>query len=152
MEDKSFLYYTQDEIIDKLDIDPRLIEPFKRVMHKIQEYFNAHGYTQERDYASYLRRNLLESDSNNLKFVVQTIDEKGVLGFFSKKDRKIAISEELLKNDFSEGVECTLCHEFIHFLVMLELSLGEADIFSSSFINEALTEMLTQEIYPNRLA
>ena len=51
MEDKSFLYYTQDEIIDKLDIDPRLIEPFKRVMHKIQEYFNAHGYTQERDYA-----------------------------------------------------------------------------------------------------
>lgn len=149
MEDKSFLYYTQDEIIDKLDIDPRLIEPFKRVMHKIQEYFNAHGYTQERDYASYLRRNLLESDSNNLKFVVQTIDEKGVLGFFSKKDRKIAISEELLKNDFSEGVECTLCHEFIHFLVMLELSLGEADIFSSSFINEALTEMLTQEIYPN---
>jgi len=118
-------------------------------MHKIQEYFNAHGYTQERDYASYLRRNLLESDSNNLKFVVQTIDEKGVLGFFSKKDRKIAISEELLKNDFSEGVECTLCHEFIHFLVMLELSLGEADIFSSSFINEALTEMLTQEIYPN---
>ena len=45
MNDKSFLELTNEEILSKIKIDPRLREPFKRVMQKMQAYFNANGYT-----------------------------------------------------------------------------------------------------------
>ena len=73
MEDTSFLSFTEDSIIDKIDIDPRLIDSFKRVMKKIQEYFNANGYTSQRNYKEYLERFLLNSGEQNMRFYVNKI-------------------------------------------------------------------------------
>ena len=40
MEDSSFIYFTQDDVISKIDIDTRLVDSFKRVMKRLQDYFN----------------------------------------------------------------------------------------------------------------
>jgi len=58
----------------------------------------------------------------------------------------ICINNKLTK----EQIEKTLCHELIHFLVMADLDKNNSDknIFNGGFINEGLTEKLTDEIYP----
>ena len=58
MKDKSFLNLITDENMSKINIDPRLIESFKRVMNTIQEYFNANGYTEQRDYQAFFNEYL----------------------------------------------------------------------------------------------
>ncbi len=67
MEENSFLYFTQNEVISKIDIDSRLIDSFKRVMKKMQEYYNANGYSIQRNYKEFLEKYLLNSGTNNLK-------------------------------------------------------------------------------------
>ena len=61
------------------------------------------------------------------------------LGFYHKAKQCICIDEKLLG---STHLEPTLCHEFIHFLVMNDRNV------SHGFINEAQTEMFTRQIYP----
>lgn len=156
MEDASFLYFTQDDIIKKIDIDPRLVDSFKRVMAKLQDYFNANGYTSQRDYKEYIEKYLLNSANKNMRFYIDKIDRKGVGGFyaggvkFGGERNEICINENKLKQN-PEVLDSTLCHEFIHFLVMhgLEKGKAEEDIIYGGFINESLTEMLTQQMYPN---
>ena len=41
VEDKSFIDLLTEENLSKIDIDPRLIDCFKRVTDKLQTYFNA---------------------------------------------------------------------------------------------------------------
>ena len=153
MEDNSFLYFTQDEIIEKINIDSRLVESFKRVMAKIQEYYNANGYTKQRDFKSYMQKYFLDSGENNFRIYVNAIDKKGVGGFYSKYKNEICINIEKL-NGSTERLDSTLCHEFTHFLVMHELNKdnSETEISKGGFINEALTEMMTQQMYPNSRA
>lgn len=153
MEDTSFLSFTEDSIIDKIDIDPRLIDSFKRVMKKIQEYFNANGYTSQRNYKEYLERFLLNSGEQNMRFYVNKIEPKIVGGFYNRWKHEICINEDRLNRSI-ESLDSTLCHEFIHFLVMHTLENGKAepDIIRGGFINEALTEMLTQQMYPTSKA
>ena len=45
MDDRSFVNLISDDVLNEMKIDPRLIEPFKRVVKKLQAYFNANGYT-----------------------------------------------------------------------------------------------------------
>ena len=45
MDDKSFVNLISDDVIKKKKIDTRLKAPFKRVVKKLQAYFNANGYT-----------------------------------------------------------------------------------------------------------
>ena len=153
MEDTSFLSFTEDSIIDKIDIDPRLIDSFKRVMKKIQNYFNANGYTSQRNYKEYLERFLLNSGEQNMRFYINKIDPVNVGGFYNKHRHEICINEDILNRSI-ETLDSTLCHEFIHFLVMHNLEVGKADpnIIGGGFINEALTEMLTQQMYPTSRA
>ena len=137
MNDKSFLELTNEEILSKIKIDPRLREPFKRVMKKMQAYFNANGYTSQRDYKTFFEENLIGKD-----FKIYVSDEPskiGALGFYHKAKPCICIDEGLLE---SVHLESTLCHEFTHFLVMNDKSVP------SGFINEAQTEMFTRQIYP----
>lgn len=150
MEDKSFLYFLQDDFINKIDIDPRLVPSFKRILTKIQNYFNANNYTKERNYQEFLEKNLLNSSLNNMRFYVGKIEKKGVSGFYNKSRNEICINENQL-NLSTDTLDSTLCHEFIHFLVMHDLipSQAEPEIINGGFINEALTEMLTQKMYPN---
>ena len=137
MDDKSFLELTNEEILSKIKIDPRLREPFKRVMKKMQAYFNANGYTAQRDYKAFFEENLIGKD-----FKIYVSDEPskmGALGFYAKAKQCICIDEKKLS---SNRIESTLCHEFTHFLVMNEKSVP------SGFINEAQTEIFTRQIYP----
>ena len=45
MDDKSFVNLINDDVLNEIKIDPRLREPFKRTIKKMQAYFNANGYT-----------------------------------------------------------------------------------------------------------
>lgn len=150
MEKKDFLYFTQDELIKNIKIDPRLVDSFKRVMATIQEYFDANGYSTQRNYKEYLEKYLLNSGDNNLRFYINKIEREGVGGFYNRSRHEICINEELLKTS-SDRLDSTLCHEFIHFLVKHSLEKGKSsdEILYGGFINEALTEMLTQQMYPN---
>ena len=150
MSDDSFLYFTQNDIIEKISIDPRLTDSFKRVMIKLQEYFNANGYTEQRNYKEYLQKYLLDSGENNLKIYMNEIKEEGVEGFYRRSTNEICINVDMLKGSI-ENLDSALCHEFTHFLVMHSLTKENSDpqIFNGGFINEALTEMMTQQMYPN---
>lgn len=150
MNDTSFLYFTQDDVISKIDIDPRLIDSFKRVMTKMQEYFNANGYTEDRNYREFLERHLLNSGENNFRFYINELLNKNIGGVYVKDKNEICINENQLSSK-QERLDATLCHEIIHFLVMHDLNEEKSDseIFNGGFLNEALTEMLTREMYPN---
>lgn len=137
MEDKSFLELTNEEILKEIKIDPRLREPFKKIIKKLQAYFNANGYTTQIDYKTFFEKNLIGKD-----FKIYVSDEPskmGAGGFYHKAKQCICIDEKLLG---SSDLEHALCHEFIHFLVMNDKNV------SSGFINEAQTEMFTRQIYP----
>ena len=150
MEDNSFLYFTQDEVLSKIDIDPRLIDSFKRVMAKMQGYYNANGYTSQRNFKEYFEKYLLNSGENNLRFYVNKIEKPGVGGFYCKGRHEICINENNFQMS-SDRLDSVLCHEFTHFIVMHSLMRGQADpqIINGGFINESLTEMMTQQMYPN---
>ena len=116
MEDKSFLYFTQDEVIEKMNIDSRLVESFKRVMKTIQKCFNANGYTSERNYFEYLKKYLLDSGNQNLEFQIESMEDM-VGGYYYKNKHKICINPSRLKTSDNDLVS-TLCHVLIHFLVI----------------------------------
>ena len=137
MDDKSFVNLISDDVLNEIKIDPRLRETFKRVIKKMQAYFNANGYTSQRDYKTFFEENLI---GKNFKIYVSDEPSKiGALGFYHKAKQCICIDEGLLE---SAHLESTLCHEFTHFLVMNDKSVP------SGFINEAQTEMFTRQIYP----
>lgn len=150
--DKSFIDLLSDDNIKRISIDPRLIVPFKNVMIKMQEYFNANGYTTQRNYKDFFEKFLLSEIIDKLKIIVDNEPSKiGASGIYRHNNEKqeIHIDERYLN---TQEVESTLCHEFIHFLVMRDLSKTghyDIEIKDGGFINEALTEMLTQQIYPN---
>ena len=116
MEDKSFINLISEENLSKINIDPRIVDSFKRVMKKIQVYFNANGYTSERNYQEYFNEYLLNTDSSkNLSFFINDEPGKiGAAGFYNYVS--ICIDESLIGKN--EKLDATLCHEFIHFLVM----------------------------------
>ena len=147
MKDNSFLYLTQDDVISKIDIDPRLIPCFKRVMKKLQEHFNANGYTDQRNYKEYLEKFFLNSGENNMRIYVNKIDRKGVLGFYQKSSNSICIGEDTL-NYPDDYIDDTMCHEFIHFLVHhdYDKTIADPSVVNGGFIDEALTVLLTQQV------
>lgn len=150
VQNKSFQNLTTAENIEKMEIDPRLEASFKRVMGVIQSYFNANGYSQIKDYDKLFHDYLLSDDFKNEKLRIYLNKEPskiGAAGFYRQKsgDYNITIDEQCLAND--ENLDSTLAHEFIHFIVMHKAK-GDAEIVGGGFTNEALTEMLTQQMYP----
>lgn len=151
MDDKSFVSLLNEDILEKINIDAELIESFKRVIRKIQEYFNSNGYTLERDYGKFFNDYLINSDTTkNLRIYLNEEPRKiGANGFYTTDGKTICIDRNVLKNN--DALDATLFHEFIHFLVMRNLIVDKtADpaIKYGIFINEALTEMLTRQLYP----
>lgn len=150
MDDKSFINLISDENLEKINIDPMLIDSFKRVMKKLQAYFNANGYTSERDYQAFFNENLLNDDSSkNLSFYLNDEPSKiGANGFYDGK--RICIDKSRILD--KDRIDHTLCHEFIHFLVMKNVindKYADSTFKFGGFINEALTEMLTRQMYPD---
>lgn len=153
VEDKSFIDLLTEENLSKIDIDPRLVDSFKRVTDKLQTYFNANGYTSQRDYKKFFEEYLFKDMDSKLRIRVSDEPSKiGAAGFYIHNQgiTEIHIDETYLNDE--EYLDQVFCHEFIHFLVMRGLDSVEypdPEIKNGGFINEALTEMLTQQIYPN---
>lgn len=153
MEDKSFTNLLTEENLAKINIDPRLVDSFKRITDRLQTYFNANGYTSQRDYKKFFEEYLLKDMDSKLRIIVSNEPSKmGVSGFYRHDHgvQEIHIDETYLNNE--EILDSIFCHEFIHFLVMRQLDAVEysdPEIKNGGFINEALTEMLNQQIYPN---
>ena len=153
VEDKSFIDLSTEENLSKIDIDPRLIDSFKRVTDKLQTYFNANGYTSQRDYKKFFEEYLFKDMDSKLRIRVSDEPSKiGAAGLYIHNQgiTEIHIDETYLNNE--ETLDSIFCHEFIHFLAMRGLAAVEypdPEIKNGGFINEALTEMLTQQIYPN---
>ena len=152
MEDKSFTNLFKDESINKIDIDPRLIPSFKRVMIKIQKHFNASGYTTQKDYEEFFNKYLLTGEqSEKLQIQVNNEPSKyGANGFYEQHNlhgRNRLVIDEMYLDDESI-LDHIFIHEFIHFLVMrgLDKSKLKENVKNKKFVNEALTEMLTQQI------
>ena len=155
MEDKSFVDLLSEENLSKINIDPRLVDSFKRVIKKMQVYFNSNGYTSERNYQEFFNEYLLNPDSSkNLSFFLNDEPSKiGAGGFYTNDGKRICIDESNTRTN--ENLDSTLCHEFIHFLVMrgiINEQTADPQIRFGGFINEALTEMLNRQMYPNSSA
>lgn len=138
----AFSRILNNDLMNKVDIDPRLIENFKRVLIKIQKHFNEHGYNHVIDYTKLLDDYLLSDSKLKLKIEISDEPRKhGWVGLYNFKKNKIIIDDSILDNQ--DKLEHTLCHEFIHFLVNKGKSIEER---KGIFIDEALTEMLTTKI------
>ena len=153
VKDKSFIDLLTEENLSKIDIDSRLVDSFKRVTDKLQTYFNVNGYTSQRDYKKFFEEYLFKDMDSKLRIRVSDEPSKiGAAGLYihNQEITEIHIDETYLNNE--ETLDSIFCHEFIHFLVMRGLDSVEypdPEIKNGGFINEALTEMLTQQIYPN---
>ncbi len=149
MEDRPFLYLTQPDILDKINIDPRLREAFVNVMEKMDAYFYANGYYKLKDYKKFFCDYLIGKD-----FSILCNDEPskiGADGFYRWDKKGIVVDTSCLSSKRLEGV---ICHEFIHFIVMHDLDpkRHSADIVDGGFFNEAFTQMLTLQIFPGSSA
>jgi len=154
--DISFIELTLPENLEQITIDPRLKGIFTGVMYRIQEYFNRRGYTKNFDYATFLQKYLINAGYlYKMRFKVTRKSKSGnrsFAGYYNASKSSIMISKKYLNDPESEKI---FCHEFIHFLTKHLLFFEgkmmnekNKEIFNGGFINEALTEMLTLEIYP----
>lgn len=57
-----FLELTTEENLKRLNIDPRLVDSFKRVVPKVQEYFDSHGYSEKVDFETIINDYLLPKE------------------------------------------------------------------------------------------
>ncbi len=139
------------ENIEKMNLDPALEKIFIRLMRKLQEYFDEHGYTIDYgfDFSDIINSLVLNGD-NRLR--IYASDETSVIhekagGFFERENNRIVINKRILGDE--DKLEKILCHEFIHFIVenkCLKNINPNSDIYNGGMINEALTEMLAREI------
>ena len=53
MNESHFTNLMKDEKFSRINIDSRLVDSFKRVLEKLQTYFDANGYTSQRDYEKF---------------------------------------------------------------------------------------------------
>ena len=157
------------EKIERVEIDPRLKQPFLNVMERMGEYFLDNGYLEERDYPAFFKEHLTGGNPDKrlaIEVGGQRRMGRGILGMYCPPSKErgrgrdergfmegtVYINEALFREG-EEEIEKTLCHEFIHFLVAHEIALGknssaDAEIRRGGFIDEALTEGLAQKIYP----
>ena len=153
MSESNFTNLMKESNFSKINIDSRLVDSFKRVLDKLQTYFDANGYTSQRDYEKFFEEYLLKDMDSKLKILVSNEPSKiGAAGFYRHRRgiTEIHIDENYLKHE--ETLDSILCHEFIHFLAMRgldDMEYPDPEIKNGGFINEALTEMLTGQMYPN---
>ena len=129
---------------DKLNVAPELAQTFKNVLRRMAVYFEANGYLNKKNYDDIFKKFLIDGD---FKFEVSDEPSKiGAGGFYSFFEKRIVIDS----NTMGKGLltEHTLCHEFIHFLVMHDIYEKRfTDGKKNKFINEAFTESLARNIY-----
>ena len=143
--DNPFLYLTNDDVIKNIKIDSELIPAFKIVMAKINDYFSKNGLMIVKDWNSFLERFLINDGPEQVSIKGEILSNETYGGIYLKKENKIKVN---LYDPNSETISFTylcnsLCHEFIHFLVMHDSNSLNHRISDSSFLNEGMTEYLT---------
>ena len=130
---------------DKLNVAPELEQTFKNVIRRMAVYFEANGYLDKRDYTEMFKKYLIDGD---FKFEVSDEPSKiGAGGFYNFFENRIVIDSNIMENGLE--LEQVLCHEFIHFLVMHDIYKKRfTEDKKIRFINEAFTESLARNIYP----
>lgn len=129
-----FLNLLDEETFSKIKIDERLVPSFKRVLKALDTHFTKNNYYELRDWESFINKNLIEKEFKIIIDESLILDgSKGVC-----LDDCISLREKTIDSDL------TLCHEFIHFLVMSGNKKNYN--YSASFINEGLTEILARTI------
>lgn len=137
-----FLDLLKEQNLNRIKIDKELIPIFKIVISKINDYFSENGLLNIRDWNSFFERFLITNNSEQIYIKLGKISENSepVGGEYSKEQKIIAINQI----NSSINVLCSsLCHEFIHFLVMHDSNSFNAKISDSSFFNEGMTEYLS---------
>ena len=149
MEDTSFIDLINDENINKMVIDKRLIPVFKKMMICFQDYFNYMGYTKTRDYKKFFENYLINPHYKLLIRCNKEPKRDNCDGFFNSAKRNLVIDESLL--EYESYLLKVFTHEFIHFLVTdnpnIKIDSKECAVIYS-FVDECLTEILTLRIFP----
>ena len=150
MDDTSFIDLISEENISKLKIDERLVIVFKKAMINFQRYFNYMGYTKTRNYQEFFNKYLLTHYGIRKLAFKCNIEPSRIdsMGLYDLNKKHIVIDPSYLDNE-SELLGI-FTHEFIHFLVHHNCyDKQQYDyVKNNPFINEALTEMLTNNILP----
>ena len=144
MNDINFLSLLTEENLAKIDIDERLIEPFKLAMTKLQEFFDANGFSEKVNFSNFLKAEYFD-DYKKFKICISNELPESVGG--SHTFKVIKINEKILQYNIEE-IAHTICHEFIHFLVHEKTKLG-SHWAGEVFVDEAFTEHLASAIFPN---
>ena len=151
--DTSFIELTKPKNLSKIRIQPILIPIFVNTMQRMQNYFNKHNYTKHFNYKELFKEFILTNDASKVlkiraDFSMNLNDNNG---YYSSEMNEIILNGSLLE---LKNIEFTLCHEFIHFITeqvfkrkMFKNS-KNMKLYKNGFIKEALTEMLSMEIYP----
>ncbi len=137
-----FLDLLKEQNLNRIKIDKELIPIFKIVISKINDYFSENGLLNIRDWNSFFERFLITNNSEQIYIKLGKISENSepVGGEYSKEQKIIAINQI---NSSINALCSSLCHEFIHFLVMHDSNSFNAKISDSSFFNEGMTEYLS---------
>lgn len=155
-EKNSFVELLKKENFERLAIDEDLAPSVKRVLTRIQAFFDANSYSENKDYADLLKNCLIEDSDEKLSIRYAELSG-GVAGHYIHgkdfKNQRIEINKNISEAMAETESDQTLCHEFIHFLVMRgnrDEKFADEDIIGGGFINEALTESLARQIFPGR--
>ena len=152
----SFVELLKKENFERLAIDEDLAPSVKRVLTRIQAFFDANSYSENKDYADLLKNCLIEDSDEKLSIRYAELSG-GVAGHYIHgkdfKNQCIEINKKVSEARTDAENDHTLCHEFIHFLVMRgnrDEKFADEDIIGGGFINEALTESLARQIFPGK--
>ena len=158
-----FLDIIKEENLSKIKIDKELVPYFINVMKKFQEVFDKKGYTEAKNFAARFEENLIGIGNHNYGIHFKNLEEN-TLGQHYRKERKVFVSDKYLQEDKIKKVESTLSHELLHFLSLSAKPykldsygqyvqdysfIPDFEVWGGGFVNEGLTEMLNQQIYPD---
>ena len=136
-----FLGLLREENLQKIQIDDELIPTFKVVIYKIDEFFKKNKLLDCKDWNTFFEKFLLSPSEEQLSIVLYKRNtEEPIGGEYNKEDKILSVSNNNINS---------LCHEFIHFLVMHDSNSFNAKISDSNFFNEGMTEFMTSCIIGN---
>lgn len=161
--DEGFLYFTTEEAMKTLSIDPRLRQSFINVMKKMEEYFETNKYENTPVYIERLKRHLLSKWGNNIKINIgsTSIGRSSEYG----SNNEILINEKVFLNN-PERIESILCNNILKVIATADLEerqisedrteiydritqeQKDEEIYKKGFTYEALAAGMTKEIYP----
>lgn len=134
IENSPFLELISDENIKKLKIENELINEFKSIIKKIDKFFKDNNLMGAKDWRSFFNKYLLTDSDEQVSISLSEHIDDGCGGYYNKKEKKISV-----RNKKSNS----LCHEFIHFMVMHDSNSLNRKVSDCRFLNEGMTEFLT---------